>query len=157
MNYDFACLRVSQIAQYIAFFTSHESRETSKTRTDIFAWSESHFPKNSQRRIAKRDYLSTLLTISVCYYQRRLLAGILTRIKRIIVKFLFLLKVFFVFVFGETRFFRDLGSFTKLRNSSLIFAKHENLFVASFAKFSRNEILSKTLPVYFTRANIKLN
>jgi hypothetical protein len=51
-------------------------------------------------------------------------------------------------VFRETRFFRNLGSFTKLRNSrnsSLIFAKHENRFVASFAKFSRNEISSKTL------------
>ncbi len=65
--------------------------------------------------------------------------------------FVFLLQVFFVFaifVFRETRFFRNLGSFAKLRNSqnsSLIFAKHENRFVASFAKFSRNEISSKTL------------
>jgi hypothetical protein len=53
--------------------------------------------------------------------------------------------VFAIFVFRETRFFRNLGSFAKLRNSSLIFAKHENRFVASFAKFSRNEISSKTL------------
>ncbi len=59
-----------------------------------------------------------------------------------------LLQVFFVFaifVFRETCFFSNLGSFAKLRNSSLIFAKHENRFVASFAKFSRNEISSKTL------------
>ncbi len=51
-------------------------------------------------------------------------------------------------MFRENRFFRNLGSFAKLRNSrksSLIFAKHENRFVASFAKFSRNEISSKTL------------
>jgi hypothetical protein len=51
-------------------------------------------------------------------------------------------------VFRENRFFRNVGIFAKLRNSrksSLIFAKHENRFVASFAKFSRNEILSKTL------------
>jgi hypothetical protein len=52
----------------------------------------------------------------------------------------FLLQVFFVFaifMFRETRFFRNLGSFAKLRNSrnsSLIFAKQENSFVASFAK-----------------------
>jgi hypothetical protein len=65
--------------------------------------------------------------------------------------FLFFLPVFFVFaifVFRETRLFRNLGSFAKLRNSRnscLIFAKHENRFVASFAKFSRNEISSKTL------------
>jgi hypothetical protein len=65
----------------------------------------------------------------------------------------FLLQVFFVFaifVFRETRFFRNIGNFAKLRNSrnsSPIFAKHENRFVASFAKFSRNKILSKTLPV----------
>jgi hypothetical protein len=53
-----------------------------------------------------------------------------------------------IFVFRETRFFRNLGSFAKLRNSrnpSLMFAKHENRFVASFAKISRNEISSKTL------------
>ncbi len=51
-------------------------------------------------------------------------------------------------MFRETRFFRNLGSFVKLRNSqnsSLIFAKHENRFLASFVKFSRNEISSKTL------------
>jgi hypothetical protein len=51
-------------------------------------------------------------------------------------------------VFRKIRFFHNLGSFAKLRNSrnsSLIFAKHENRFVASFAKFSRNEISSKTL------------
>jgi hypothetical protein len=69
-----------------------------------------------------------------------------------IVTFVFSLQVFFIFaifVFRENRFFRNLGSFAKLRNSqnsSLIFAKHENRFVASFAKFSRNEISSKTLP-----------
>jgi hypothetical protein len=65
--------------------------------------------------------------------------------------FVFLLQVFFIFaifVFRENRFFRNFGSFTKLRNSrksSIIFAKYENRFVASFAKFSRNEISSKTL------------
>ncbi len=58
--------------------------------------------------------------------------------------------IFAIFVFREIRFFRNLGSFAKLqnsRNSSLIFAKYENRFVASFAKFSRNEISSKTLLV----------
>jgi hypothetical protein len=66
-------------------------------------------------------------------------------------KFVFFLQVFFIFaifVFRENHFFRNLGSFAKLRNSrnsSLTFAKHENRFVASFAKFSRNEISSKTL------------
>jgi hypothetical protein len=45
-------LRDSQIArltssQYIAFFPSHETRKTHKTRTDNFARSESHFPQNS--------------------------------------------------------------------------------------------------------------
>ncbi len=65
--------------------------------------------------------------------------------------FVFLLQVFFIFaifVFRENRFFRNFGSFAKLRNSqksSIIFAKNENRFVASFAKFSRNEISSKTL------------
>jgi hypothetical protein len=51
-------------------------------------------------------------------------------------------------MFHEYRFFRNFGSFTKLRNSrksSIIFAKNENRLVASFAKFSRNEISSKTL------------
>ena len=81
------------------------------------------------------------------------LAGNFTSIKRKKLNFVFLLQVFFVFaifVFRETRFFRNFGSFAKLRNSrnsSLIFAKHENRFVASFAKFSRNEISSKTLAV----------
>jgi hypothetical protein len=79
------------------------------------------------------------------------LAGIFTRILKKLLNFVFFLPVFFVFaifVFRETRFFRNLGSFAKLRksrNSCLIFAKHENRFVASFAKFSRNEISSKTL------------
>jgi hypothetical protein len=79
------------------------------------------------------------------------LAGIFTRIKRKKLNFVFLLQVFFVLailVFGKTRFFRNLGSFAKLRNSrssSLIFAKHENHFIASFAKFSQNKISSKTL------------
>ncbi len=79
------------------------------------------------------------------------LAGIFTRIKRKIVKLCLFTSSFFafaIFVFRETRFFRNIGSFAKLRNtrnSSLVFAKHENRFVASFAKFSRNEISSKTL------------
>ncbi len=50
--------------------------------------------------------------------------------------------------FAKTRFFRIIDSFTKLRNSrnsSLIFDKHENRFVASFARFLRNESSSKTL------------
>jgi hypothetical protein len=81
------------------------------------------------------------------------LAGIFTRIKRKYLNYVFLLQVFFalaIFVFRETRFFCNIGSFAKSRNSqnsSLIFAKHENRFVASFAKFSRNEISSKTLRV----------
>jgi hypothetical protein len=67
------------------------------------------------------------------------------------VNFLFILQVFSVsaiFVFRETRFFRNLGSFAKLRNSrnsqnsSLIFAKHENRFAASFAK--RNFVKNPT-------------
>jgi hypothetical protein len=82
-------------------------------------------------------------------------AGIFTRIKREIVKFLFLFQVFFVFaifVFSETRFFHNLGSFAKLRNSRnspLIFAKHENRFVASFAKqnFVKNPIPQHTFEV----------
>jgi hypothetical protein len=47
MNYDFACLQVSQIAQYIAFFPS---RETHETRTNIFTRSNSHFPQNSREK-----------------------------------------------------------------------------------------------------------
>jgi hypothetical protein len=47
-------------SQYIAFFPSHETRETHETRTDIFARSESHVHKILARKIAIRDSLSTL-------------------------------------------------------------------------------------------------
>ncbi len=43
-------LRDSQASQYIAFFPSHKTRETRKTRTDIFARSESYFPQNSREK-----------------------------------------------------------------------------------------------------------
>ncbi len=48
------------------------------------------------------------------------LAGISQELKEKSLNFVFLLPVFFVFaifVFCETRFFRNLGSFAKLRNS----------------------------------------
>jgi hypothetical protein len=80
------------------------------------------------------------------------LAGIFTRYKIKIGKFCIFYFKFSsfsrFFVFRETRFFRNLGSFAKLRNSrnsSLIFAKRESRFVASFAKFSQNDISSKIL------------
>ncbi len=76
------------------------------------------------------------------------LAGLFTLIKRKIVKFCIFTSGFLRF--RKTCFFPNLGSFVKLRNSrnsSLIFAKHKNRFVASFAKFSRNEISSQTLLV----------
>ncbi len=36
--------------KYIAFFPSHETCETHKTRTDIFTRSETHFPQNSRKK-----------------------------------------------------------------------------------------------------------
>jgi hypothetical protein len=140
---------ISQIAQYITFFPSHETRET---RTDILVRSESHFPQNS----GEKTRLSVIPTHNVgLLLQKTNFAGIFTRINRKIVKFFFqVFFIFTIFVFRETRYFRNLGSFAKLRNSrnsSLIFTKHENRFVASFAKFSRNEISSKTLVQTRTR------
>ncbi len=94
--------------------------------------------------------LSAFLTVPVCYYQRRLQLASPQEVIEKQLNLLFILQVFFVFtifMFRKARFFRNLGSFVKLRNSSLIFAKYKNRFVASFAKFSRNEISSKTLNV----------
>ncbi len=84
-------------------------------------------------------------------------ACIFTRIKRKIVFFFFSS----ILRFRETRLFRKLGSFAKLwnsRNSYLIFANHNNRFVANFAKFSRNEISSQTLHarLYLQRPRVHL-
>ncbi len=101
--------------------------------------------------------LSAFLTIPVYYYQRPLQWTSSQEIKEKQLNVVYLLQVFFIFaifvfryiikkkifVFRETRFFRNLGSFAKLRNSSLIFMKHENCFVASFAKFSRSKFRQK--------------
>ncbi len=149
-NYDFACLQVSQIAQYTAFSPSPETCETRENCTDIFARSESHFPqnfreKNCEARLAVNPTHNTGLLLL-----KTTLASIFTRIKRKIVTFFIFTSSFLRFRFRvfETHFFRNLGSSAKLwnsRNSSLIFAKHENRFVSNFTKFSRNVILSKTL------------
>jgi hypothetical protein len=126
----------------------------------IFSWEASliFHKKFSQEKLRNKTccipYSQYRFAITKDNFSRHL-----HRIKRKIVKFIFLLQVFFVFaifVFRETRLFRNLGIFAKLRNSlnlSLMFAKHENRFVASFAKFSRNEISSKTLhPIGLTVA-----
>jgi hypothetical protein len=85
MNYDFACLRVLQIAQYFTFFPSRETRET---RTDIFARSESQNSgkKNCKTRLAVNPTHNTGLLLPKTTF-----AGIFTRIQRKKVKFLFLL------------------------------------------------------------------
>ncbi len=84
MNYDFACLRVSQIAQYITFFLS---RETHETRTDIFTRSESHFPQNFREKNCE-TILAVYPTHNTGFLlPKTTLVGIFTRIKRQIVKF----------------------------------------------------------------------
>jgi hypothetical protein len=94
MNYDFACLRVSQIAQYITFFPSHETRET---RTDIFVGSESHFPQNSGEKNGETR-LSVIPTHNTgLLLQKTNFAGIFSRIKRKIVKFFILISSFLRF------------------------------------------------------------
>ncbi len=116
MNYDFACLWVSQIVQYIAFFPS---RETSETLTDIFARSESHFPQHSREKICETRLAVNLTHNTGLLIPKTTLVGIFSRIKRKIVKFFFTSSffVFAIFVFRETCFIRNLGSFAKLQNS----------------------------------------
>ncbi len=66
------------------------------------------FHKIPATKIAKQDSLSTLLTIPVCYYQRRLLLAFSQKLKEKKVTFLFLLQVFFVFTIflcRKTHFF----------------------------------------------------
>jgi hypothetical protein len=105
MNYDFACLRVSQIAQYITFFPFHETRET---RTDIFMRNESHFSQNSGEKNCETR-LSVIPTHNTgLLLQKTNFAGIFTRIKRKIVKF-------FIFISSFLRF----HDFRVSRNSLL--------------------------------------